>query len=154
MKINTNHCQLSVLTPKETIKSKWQLRGPHEAKPKAQGLCVEGVLCHSCQAAVGSMVLYLILLVHKSHSFLERKKKRLIELSGEPMNKINPISLKGKQNSCVWVMLICVYVFDCTCCLITVSVFILKLPQLNSLINVYFKYLEEWFILPNGYILF
>lgn len=71
--------------PKETIKSKWQLRKPHEAQTKALSLWVEGVLCHSCQAAVGSTVLSLFDFTCTSVPLISRKKKRkeLIELSGE-----------------------------------------------------------------------
>lgn len=74
------------LLPKETIKSKWQLRRPYELKSKAQNLWVEGVLCHSCQAAVGSMVLSLFDFTWTSVPLISRKEKinkRLIELSGE-----------------------------------------------------------------------
>lgn len=73
------------LLPKETIKSKWQLRRPHEAETKAQGLWGEGALCHSCQAAIGSVVLSLFDFTCTSVPLISRKKnkKRLIELSGE-----------------------------------------------------------------------
>ena len=76
---------LQFLLPKETVKSKWQLRRPHEAKTKAQSLWGEGALCHSCQAAIGSVALSLFDFTCTSVPLISRKKnkKRLIELSGE-----------------------------------------------------------------------
>lgn len=65
------------LLPKETIKLKWQLRRPHEAETKAQGLWVEGVLCHSCQAAIGSMVFSLFDFTCTSVPLISRKKKKM-----------------------------------------------------------------------------
>lgn len=64
------------LLPKETIKSKWQLRRPHEVKTKAQSLWGEGALCHSCQAAIGSIVLSLFDFTCTSVPLISRKKKK------------------------------------------------------------------------------
>lgn len=137
---------ISSYSPKKQLSQSdsWKALRRQKAKLRVSEWKVFCVTVVKFQSGQWSL-LHLTLLVPQSHSFLERKKRTHRAIRWTLWIKSIPLAWRETKTR-VWVMLICVYVFDFTYFLIiTIGVFIWKLPP-SEFFGKYLFQMLKWVI--------